>query len=68
MFPPVSARWWACCYGTSSTGCPSQEGGRDLGTDPGTVDDDCTSRILKEGKKYDDLSEVAKLFNIHATE
>jgi len=25
-------------------------------------------RILKEGKKYDDLTEVAKLFNIHATE
>jgi len=25
-------------------------------------------RILKEGKSYDDLTEVAKLFNIHATE
>jgi len=25
-------------------------------------------RILKEGKTYDDLTEVAKLFNIHATE
>ena len=25
-------------------------------------------RILKEGKTYDDLTEVAKLFNIHETE
>ena len=25
-------------------------------------------RILKEGKSYDDLTEVAKLFNIHETE
>jgi len=25
-------------------------------------------RILKEGRQYDDLTEVAKLFNIHATE
>jgi len=25
-------------------------------------------RILKEGRSYDDLTEVAKLFNIHATE
>jgi len=25
-------------------------------------------RILKEGRQYDDLAEVAKLFNIHATE
>ena len=25
-------------------------------------------RILKEGRQYDDLTEVAKLFNIHAAE
>ena len=25
-------------------------------------------RILKEGRQYDDLPEVAKLFNIHAAE
>ena len=25
-------------------------------------------RILKEGKSYDDLTEVAKLFNIHESE
>jgi hypothetical protein len=25
-------------------------------------------RVLKEGKSYEDLTEVAKLFNIHAKE
>ena len=32
------------------------------------VDNIIVLRILKEGRQYDDLTEVAKLFNIHATE